>query len=281
MRTALKNRRVVMEKDLNEYPKTGREDEAEPDEVDFGSEVTGKLQPSQPSNYEDVQFPNPAIPFNRPYPHDTPQSPSHRSSSQMSADGGSSGGTPALTLNSSSHDKGNNGGDVIDRGVISMSTAEELVSIFIKDLLVYYPFIVFPTNATARHLRSKPVLFLAILAASSIAVDDGLANTLNREMLALYAQRFFFGGEKSLEMVQALLLMNIYYLPPESPSQIQTYQYSHIAATMALEIGIASKKRVPRRSKHSERPPKPAEKFDEQMAEQARTILTCYHLASK
>jgi Fungal Zn(2)-Cys(6) binuclear cluster domain len=280
MRTVLKGRRIVIEENLDEDSEPGREDEADEDDtVDFGSEAIGKTQPT----HQDVQFTTPVIPFNRPFLHDSSQSPGYRSSPQMSGDGNSSLSTPALTLNSI--DKGNEG-DVIDRGVILMSTAEDLVSLFINDLMIYFPFIVFPAKMTARHLRNtKPTLFLAILAASSIAVDDGLANTLNREMLALYAQRFFLRGEKSLEMVQALLLMNIYYLPPASPSQIQAYQYPHIAATMALEIGIASKKRIPRRSTQNQtqtqRQSNPVDNFDEQMAEQARTILACYHLASK
>ncbi|OKL59528.1 hypothetical protein UA08_05422 [Talaromyces atroroseus] len=274
MRTVLKGRHIVIEENIKEDSESGRAGDAEePDAVDFGPQVTEKPQPTQ---FQDVQF---TTPFNRPFLHDTSQSPGYRSSPQMSGDGNSSLSTPALTLNSI--DKGNEL-DVIDRGVISLSTAEDLVSLFINDLLVYFPFIVFPTNTTARHLRtSKPILFLAILAASSIAVDDSLATALNREMLSLYAQRFFFRGEKSLEMVQVLLLMNIYYLPPQSPSQIQTYQYPHIAATMALEIGIASKKRIPRTSRENQqRQSKPVGKFDEQIAEQARTILTCYHLTS-
>ena len=129
----------------------------------------------------------------------------------MSRAGSSSAGdTPALTLTSSFPDT-NGDGDVIGRGIVSLSTAEDLVSLFINDLLAYFPFMVLPADTTARHLRAtKPVLFLAILAGTSIAVDNGLANILNRELLTMYAQRFFFKAEKSLEMVQALVLMNVY-----------------------------------------------------------------------
>lgn len=273
MRTALKERRLAVEETAGEEDtESAREDEAA-DDVDFGSEVVKR----PPPNYQDIQYISP----NRGS-QDTSQSPALGSTSQMSRDGSSSlGGTPALTLTSTFPDT-NGDGDVIDRGILSINTAEDLVSLFINDLLAYFPFMVFPHDTTARHLRTtKPVLFLAILAATSIAVDMGLANTLNREMLTMYAQRFFFKAEKSLEMVQALLLMNVFYLPPELPSQIQAYQYSHIAATMALEIGIASRKRMPRKPVPGQGQPKPTSKFDEQMAEQARTILACYHLASK
>lgn len=273
MRTALKERRLTVEETAGEEDTESAREEEGADEVDFRSEAVKR----PPPNYQEIQY----NPSNKGF-HDTSQSPALGSTSQMSRDGSSSqGGTPALTLNSSSPDT-NGDADVIDRGIISMNIAEDLVSLFINDLLAYFPFMVFPADTTARHLRTtKPVLFLAILAGTSIAVDVGLANTLNREMLTIYAQRFFFKAEKSLEMVQALLLMNVYYLPPELPSQIQAYQYSHIAATMALEIGIASKKRMPRKPVPGQGQPKPASKFDEQMAGQARTILACYHLASK
>lgn len=270
MRTALKERRLAVEETAGEEETESVDEDEGADEVDFGTEAVKR----PPPNYQDIQYNS----SNRS--HDTSQSPAIGSTSQMSRDGSSSvGGTPALTLTSSFPD---GDADVIDRGIISISTAEDLVSLFINDLLAFFPFMVLPADTTARHLRTtKPVLFLAILAGTSIAVDNGLANTLNREMLTMYAQRFFFKAEKSLEMVQALLLMNIYYLPPELPSQIQAYQYSHIAATMALEIGIASRKRMPRKVAPGQKHVKPPSKFDEQMAEQARTILACYHLASK
>ncbi|EED16699.1 C6 finger domain protein, putative [Talaromyces stipitatus ATCC 10500] len=273
MRTALKGRRLTVEETPDEEDTESVGGDEETDDVDFGSEVVKR---SQAPNYQDIQYNSYSTGF-----HDTSRSPGRVSASQMSGDGSSSlHGTPALTLNSSLPDIAGDP-DIVDRGIISAKTAEHLLSLFIYDLLAYFPFMVFPADTTAHHLRArKPVLFLAIMAATSIAVDVGLGNTLNHEMLSMYATRFFFKGEKSLEMVQALVLMNVYYLPPESPSQIQAYQYSHIAATMALEIGIASRKRVPRKSTPGQRQAKPKTKFDEQMAEQARAILACYHLAS-
>ena len=270
MRTALKEGRLAVEDTVGEEDiENVRETEGAHD-VDFASEPVKR----PPPDYQNIQYS-----LENRGSNDTARSPDL--ASQISRDGTSAGGTPGLTLTPSFPDM-NCDADVIDRGVISLNTAEDLVSLFINDLLVYFPFLVFPADITARHLRTtKPVLFLAILASTSIAVDVSLANTLNREMLVMYAQRFFFAAEKSLEMVQALLLMNVYYLPPEKPSQIQAYQYAHIAATMALEIGIASRKRIPRKSVPGQGKPKSATKFDEQMAEQARTILACYHLASK
>ncbi|KAJ5893758.1 hypothetical protein N7495_005449, partial [Penicillium taxi] len=168
--------------------------------------------------------------------------------------------------------------DIIDRGVISLNDAEQLVSCFIHEHSLFFPVVVLPPDTTATRLRqTKPVLFLSVVAAAAIAIDSGLAEVLNREIVRLYAQRFFVEGEKSLELVQALLLMCIFYFPPHSPLKLQFYQYAHIASTMALEIGLATKRRVPKRkSDHKGR----HELYDEDMAEQARAVIGCYHLGS-
>ncbi|KAJ5142792.1 Transcription factor [Penicillium bovifimosum] len=168
--------------------------------------------------------------------------------------------------------------DVIDRGIISLEDAEQLVAYYIHELASFFPLVVLPSNTTAAQLRqTKPILFLSVIAATSITVDAGLAAVLNREMIRLYAERFFIQGEKSLELVQALLLMIIFYLPPTSPLKLQLYQYTHIASTMALEIGLANKRRV---SKKPDRKRSRQEPHDELLAEQARAVLGCYHLGS-
>lgn len=167
--------------------------------------------------------------------------------------------------------------DVIDRGILSLEDAEQLVAYFIHELASFFPLVVLPLNTTAAQLRqTKPVLFLSVIAATSISVDAGLAAVLNREMVRLYSERFFIEGEKSLELVQALLLMIIFYFPPASPLKLQFYQYTHIASTMALEIGLANKRRVSRKSDRKSR----HEPHDELLAEQARAVLGCYHLGS-
>ncbi|OQE11783.1 hypothetical protein PENVUL_c002G08874 [Penicillium vulpinum] len=168
--------------------------------------------------------------------------------------------------------------DVIDRGIISLEDAEQLVAYFIHELASFFPLVVLPSNTTAAQLRqTKPILFLSVIAATSISVDAGLAAVLGREMVRLYAERFFIEGEKSLELVQAMLLMIIFYLPPASPLKLQLYQYTHIASTMALEIGLANKRRV---SKKPDRRSSRQEAHDELLAEQARAVLGCYHLGS-
>lgn len=164
--------------------------------------------------------------------------------------------------------------DVVERGLVTLEYAETLVAFFLAELMEFSPLIFLPSNTTASGMRrSKPVLFLSVIAAAAMSVDNHLAAILNRELLRVYADRFFINGDKSLELIQAVLLMVIFYYPPDSPLKLQCYQYTHIAATMALEIGLSSRK-ISRSGSN-----KPGI-YDENMAQQARALLGCYHLAS-
>ncbi|RAL11716.1 Zn(II)2Cys6 transcription factor [Aspergillus homomorphus CBS 101889] len=169
-------------------------------------------------------------------------------------------------------------GDVVDRGILSLETAQMLLSVFISDLTQYFPVVVLPEGTDADFLRgTKPVLFLSIIAAASLTLETPHATALHEELLAAVAGRFFLRQEKSLELVQALLIMLIYYLPPKSAIHGQYYQYTHIATTMALELGIVAGA-VGRKNQrcHAGEGELPATIH----SDQARAVLGCYHFAS-
>ncbi|PYH47644.1 uncharacterized protein BP01DRAFT_354849 [Aspergillus saccharolyticus JOP 1030-1] len=169
-------------------------------------------------------------------------------------------------------------GDVIDRGVLSLETAQMLLSVFIAELTQFYPVVVLPDDTNADFLRrAKPMLFLSMIAASALTLETPHATVLHEELLATFAQRFFLRQEKSLDLVQALLIMLIYYLPPKSAIHGQYYQYTHIATTMALELGLVAgavgRKNQRCHAGEGELPP-PV------LSDQARAVLGCYHFAS-
>lgn len=268
MRSLLKERRFTMDESSPEDRDCGKET----DDVDFSASPKEKE-----STGPDVQggggMPGPSRTMG--------YSQGFRPTSMTPGEGGSfTGPSYNNTHNHYSPDLHRND-DVIDRGIISMETANELVAIFINELVQFFPVVVLPADTTPSQLRqSKPVLFLSVIAAAAIAVDSSLARVLNGEIVRLYAERFFIEGEKSLELVQSLLVMIAFYFPPDSPLKLQFYQYTHVAATMALEIGLASKRRASRKPA-DRRGVEQYDTFDEHMAEQARAILGCYHLASK
>ena len=128
--------------------------------------------------------------------------------------------------------------DVIDRGIISLDMAEDLLAIYTNELNCHYPGLVVLHGSHSAHAlrQEKPVLFLAILAAASLGEDPRLAKTLHEEITRVIAEKVIISGIKSLELVQSLLVTVWYSYPPESPANLQFYQYSHLAATVETTL---------------------------------------------
>lgn len=132
--------------------------------------------------------------------------------------------------------------DVVDRGILSMTTARQLVDVYRNDLFPHYPMVALPISLSADEMRqTKPTLFLAVIAAAAGKENSDLSATLDHEVLQAYATRSLVQSEKSLELVQALLISAIWYHPPSKYGQLKYYEYIHMAATMALDIGIGTR----------------------------------------
>ena len=132
--------------------------------------------------------------------------------------------------------------DVVDRGLLTMALAHELFVRYTNQMCPHLPGVVLPPGMTAADLRaSKPLLFLSIMAAASSEMPN-LQRTLTRELMHVFADRIIVRGLKSLEMVQALQVAVIWYWPPERFEELKFYQLVHVAAVMAIEIGLGRKK---------------------------------------
>lgn len=160
----------------------------------------------------------------------------------------------SIPTSASSYDKSSGRGtprqsapnsDVVDRGLLSLETAAQLFDRYVNELVQYHPTVVFPEGCTADEIRrTKPALFLAVIAAAAGTSDPDLNRSLNKEISQLYAERIIMNGEKSLELVQSLLITLMWYYPPDNFEDLKFYQYIHIAATMSLDIGIGKKPRI-------------------------------------
>ena len=130
--------------------------------------------------------------------------------------------------------------DVIDRGILNLAKATELYNRYLDALLPQYPAV--PLRCTMAELRlQKPTLFLAVLAASSGASDPSLNRRLNLEIHRVYARKISIQGLKSLELVQSLLVSILWTYPPEKFEDVKFHQQINMAATMALDLGLAKK----------------------------------------
>ncbi|KAL6911117.1 hypothetical protein GGI43DRAFT_379049 [Trichoderma evansii] len=166
-------------------------------------------------------------------------------------------------------------GDIVDRGLISMEQAAGLFNKYKEHMVRHLPAVVFPHSATVMDLRkTKPTLFLAIMAAAT-GENHSLQRVLQKELMQLFAEKVIVTGEKNLELVQAIHVAVIWYWPPEHFEELKFYQLIHIAAVMAIDIGLGRKNTSKRGPPPFRRNPPP----DSSSIECRRTWLTCFFLA--
>lgn len=226
-------------------------DEDEPESVPT---ETPERKPSGCSQSKDTSTAKDLLKFNEPWPP-------HRN----------------VSRSETRHDLLTTDNDIIDRGVISIELAENLLKLYREELFVDQPGITISKEVTADDLRSKkPALFHAVMAAASQSLGSVLSNKLHEELVYFYARSLFVNGEKSLQHVQALFVSVAYYTPPNNPGQMQIYQYTNLAASMALELGLASKPRT-----HEQLPKRAIRSLQrissaDELLEHCRTILSLY-----
>ena len=103
--------------------------------------------------------------------------------------------------------------DVVERGLLSMDKATELVNRYTSLLMPHYPAV--PISCPAHELRkTKPILFLAVLAASADTSESVIHFKLNQEIQELYAKKITIQGQKSIELIQALSVSILWPYPP-------------------------------------------------------------------
>lgn len=171
--------------------------------------------------------------------------------------------------------------DIIDRGVITPQQAEELMVVWRNDLVNSCPGITIPRHWTANDLRAnKPALFHAVMAAAAHSYGSQISDKLHEEAVYLYARSAFINGEKSIESIQAMMVTVAFYSPPKNPGQLQIYQWVNMAASMALELGLASKPRT-----HEQLPKRAIRSLQkisspEELLEHCRTVLNLYIISA-
>lgn len=166
--------------------------------------------------------------------------PSTSSSVQITAESSASASTVgAMTRPVATAATSTTKPDVIDRGLLLMDTAAELFNVFQTDFSPKYCFLVFPTGYTVDQLRhDKPILFLALMAAASTMSHPELYQMLSTETIQEYARLSLIGGEKSVELVQAMIATVIWHYPVGKFSALKFYEYIHLASTMAIDLGL-------------------------------------------
>ena len=128
--------------------------------------------------------------------------------------------------------------DVVLRRTVHTETANGLFRHYTDHMAPHMPIVVFSPGTSPEIIRKRsPILFLAILSVASGQDFPELQATLSREIMRILADRVFVMGEKSLELVQALQVVIIWYWP-EPNGDSKYYQFIHVTAVMAIDLGM-------------------------------------------
>ena len=200
---------------------------------------------------------------------------------------------PAGTVESGNVSSGVDGlqyehADVIDRQILSSEVASGLFERYVHEMVPRFPAVVFPKGTTAAEIRkTKPTLFLAIISVAAGTPYADLQKTLTKEVMRVLANRIICNGEKSVEMIQALQVVTVWYSPPEHYGELKFYQLIHMAAVMAIDLGLGKRPRHHKKPKHAaggfwkEHAWRRVPLFDTESVEARRTWLTCYFMCAK
>ncbi|KAI9045953.1 putative C6 transcription factor (War1) [Aspergillus affinis] len=172
--------------------------------------------------------------------------------------------------------------DVIDRGLVSVEVASEAFNRFVNQMANSIPMVVFPPGTTMTDVRrSKPLLLHAIIAAAIGPIQPDLHLPLVNDFYKVIADRIIVRGEKSLEIMQGLLVTCNWYAPPDNFEELKFYQLSHLALTVGIDIGMYRK--LGARNKHfslvKDLMQKKTPGQDPDSPEARRAWLGCYFVA--
>ncbi|KAJ9610443.1 hypothetical protein H2200_005220 [Cladophialophora chaetospira] len=153
--------------------------------------------------------------------------------------------------------------DVIDRGDLTMESATTMYRYWRDNMCSTHPLVVFPAKAEAEEIRkTRPITFLTILAAASAVIQPSAQPALTIEINRQISERVLFHGDKSLDLVQAMLLNSQYYVRPRTARDLAFNHNIQAASVMALELGIGKRSKLKR--------------SPEEEVELCRTWLACY-----
>lgn len=134
--------------------------------------------------------------------------------------------------------------DIVDRGVMTPDLAQLLLDRFRANAIQQFPFVVIPDEIPLDVVRKKsPWLFLAV-AATMLFDNPFLQHQLGDTLRDQAFQKVLSGTEKSLDLLQALLLYTTWYCHFYRADRHQEFLLSQLCVNLAHDLGFdKSKKR--------------------------------------
>ncbi|KAI9692477.1 MAG: hypothetical protein M1822_006708 [Bathelium mastoideum] len=163
--------------------------------------------------------------------------------------------------------------------LVNREQQDRIFTKYHKEMSTQVPAVVFPEDTSFDEIRTqKPVLFLAILNAGSVGILPYERQAeITEELVRTIAVVVIIKGEKSLELVQAIQITCFWFKPPPRTDMTNYYQLIHLAAVMAIDLGLGRPQSVSRtRNPHYRRITYP----NSEIPESRRAWLACYFLCA-
>jgi hypothetical protein len=113
--------------------------------------------------------------------------------------------SPSIAEGSTSSSRPNSC-DLLDLGMMDESDANEFILQF-RSLTPRFPFVILPEGASLASLRrERPFLLLSVLTTITAQRDEQLHYVLDRHLREELATRVFVEGQKSLDLLEGLLV---------------------------------------------------------------------------
>lgn len=174
--------------------------------------------------------------------------------------------------------------DIIDKGIVEPEIAAKAFDRYVNELAPQLPMVVFPPETKMGDVRrTKPVLFHAIIAVSIGSIKPSVHLSLVNDFYRMLAERVVVKGDKSLELVQAILVSCAWYTPPDHFEELKFYQLTHMAVVMAMDIGMNRRTMANRKHFNLMRDivGKKPSSLDPDAPETRRAWLGCYFVSTQ
>ncbi|GJN81286.1 hypothetical protein PLIIFM63780_004819 [Purpureocillium lilacinum] len=120
----------------------------------------------------------------------------------------------------------------------NLASAESLLKSF-RSMLQFFPCILLPPDATVSHLAAtRPFVLLAILAAASGSRTLQGHSLYDDEFRKVLGLKFVAGGERSLELLQGILIYCGWYPFHLRPKNKQAIQYIRMATDLIQDLEL-------------------------------------------
>jgi hypothetical protein len=128
--------------------------------------------------------------------------------------------------------------DIIDNGILSLSTADALLNKYKRVHSKFFPFVIVAPDTDAPTLRGEsPFLFLAIMT-TCLEGDHLLQRRLGIEMKKILCERAIVGNERDIDLLQGLLVHLGWSHFHFNPLNKQLYMLLHMAISLVTDLDL-------------------------------------------